>query len=231
MAVQESLPLGTAERPTLRVHRADHLLVADMVERGSKVLDVGCGEGDLMVLLESRGVDCRGIELSREGVNRCVSRGLAVVQGDADTDLDNYTDDAFDYVILSQTLQATRQPRVVLENLLRIGRRAIVSFPNFGYINMRLQLLINGRMPRTENLPATWYDTPNIHFCTIKDFVVLCDEINVKMERAVALDRYGRPLRLNAPWWFWNMFGEQGVFLLSRAEKKLPPSQTEWQAP
>ena len=231
MTVQESLPLGTPERPTLRVHRADHLLVADMVEPGSKVLDVGCGEGDLMMLLESRGVDCRGIELSREGVNRCVSRGLAVVQGDADTDLDNYVDDAFDYVILSQTLQATRQPRVVLENLLRIGRRAIVSFPNFGYINMRLQLLINGQMPRTENLPATWYDTPNIHFCTIKDFVVLCDEINVKMERAVALDRYGRPLRLNAPWWFWNMFGEQGVFLLSRAQKKAPVSSDDYIAP
>ncbi|MBI5129961.1 MAG: methionine biosynthesis protein MetW [Rhodopseudomonas palustris] len=231
MAVQESLPLGTSERPMLRVHRADHLLVADMVETGSKVLDVGCGEGDLMQLLESRGVDCRGIELSREGVNRCVSRGLAVVQGDADTDLDNYTDDAFDYVILSQTLQATRQPKVVLENLLRIGRRAIVSFPNFGYINMRLQLLINGQMPRTENLPATWYDTPNIHFCTIKDFVVLCDEINVKMERAVALDRYGRPLRLNAPWWFWNMFGEQGVFLLSRAQKKPAASPGDYIAP
>jgi methionine biosynthesis protein MetW len=218
-------------RQVLRVHRADHLLVADMVETGSKVLDVGCGEGDLMQLLESRGVDCRGIELSREGVNRCVSRGLAVVQGDADTDLDNYAADAFDYVILSQTLQATRQPKVVLENLLRIGRRAIVSFPNFGYINMRLQLLINGQMPRTDNLPATWYDTPNIHFCTIKDFVVLCDEINVKMERAVALDRYGRPLRLNAPWWFWNMFGEQGVFLLSRAEKKQQAAPGDYLAP
>jgi len=141
------------------------------------------------------------------------------VQGDADTDLVNYSDDAFDYVILSQTLQATRQPRVVLENLLRIGQRAIVSFPNFGYWKMRLQLLIGGHMPRTENLPATWYDTPNIHFCTIKDFIQLCDEINVKMERAVALDLYGRPLRLSAPWWFWNMFGEQGVFLLTRAGK------------
>ena len=145
-----------------------------------------------------RGIDGRGIELSREGVNRCVAKGLAVVQGDADTDLVNYPDDAFDYVILSQTLQATRQPRVVLENLLRIGRRAIVSFPNFGFWRMRLQLLVGGHMPRTENLPATWYDTPNIHFCTIKDFVQLCDEINVKMERAVALDLYGRPLRLNA---------------------------------
>ena len=190
-----------------------------MVERGSKVLDVGCGDGDLLQLLESRGIDGRGIELSREGVNRCVAKGLAVVQGDADTDLVNYPDDAFDYVILSQTLQATRQPRVVLENLLRIGRRAIVSFPNFGFWKMRLQLLVGGHMPRTENLPATWYDTPNIHFCTIKDFVQLCDEINVKMERAVALDLYGRPLRLNAPWWFWNMFGEQGVFLLSRARR------------
>ena len=109
--------------------------------------------------------------------------------------------------------------RVVLENLLRIGRRAIVSFPNFGFWKMRLQLLVGGHMPRTENLPATWYDTPNIHFCTIKDFVQLCDEINVKMERAVALDLYGRPVRANLPWWFWNMFGEQGVFLLSRAGK------------
>jgi methionine biosynthesis protein MetW len=142
-----------------------------------------------------------------------------VVAVSLNTDLVNYPEDAFDYVILSQTLQATRQPRVVLENLLRIGRRAIVSFPNFGFWKMRLQLLVGGHMPRTENLPATWYDTPNIHFCTIKDFVQLCDEINVKMERAVALDLYGRALRLNAPWWFWNMFGEQGVFLLSRAGK------------
>ena len=130
----------------------------------------------------------------------------------------DYPDDAFDYVILSQTLQATRQPRVVLEHMLRIGRRAIVSFPNFGYWRMRLQLLLRGQMPRTDNLPATWYDTPNIHFCTIKDFVQLCGEIDAKMDRAVALT-WGTPLRLNAPWWFWNLFGEQGVFLLSRGGK------------
>lgn len=220
MTVQDQAFRPTAVLPvTEHGYRGDHLLVAQMVEPGSKVLDVGCGEGDLLRLLETRGVDGRGIELSREGVNRCVAKGLAVVQGDADTDLINYPDDSFDYVILSQTLQATRQPRVVLENLLRIGRSAIVSFPNFGHWKMRLQLLVKGQMPRTENLPATWYDTPNIHFCTIKDFVHLCDEINVKMERAVALDLQGRPLRLNAPWWFWNLFGEQGVFLLQRARK------------
>jgi methionine biosynthesis protein MetW len=217
MSLQQSLPLNRAVAARSARHRGDHLLIAGLIERGSRVLDVGCGDGDLLQLLESRGIDGRGIELSREGVNRCVAKGLAVVQGDADTDLINYPDDAFDYVVLSQTLQATRQPKAVLENLLRIGRRAIVTFPNFGFWRMRLQLLIGGHMPRTENLPATWYDTPNIHFCTIKDFVQLCDEIGVKMERAWALDVYGRPLRLNLPWWFWNMFGEQGVFLLSRA--------------
>src|SRR3984885_13139922 len=135
---QHTMPLAGAAVRSTESYRGDHLLVAQMVERGSKVLDVGCGEGDLLQLLESRGIDGRGIELSREGVNRCVARGLAVVQGNADTDLINYPDDAFDYVILSQTLQATRQPRAVLENLLRIGRRAIVSFPNFGFWEMGL---------------------------------------------------------------------------------------------
>src|SRR3990170_5842726 len=139
--------------------RVDLLVVADMVAPGSRVLDVGCGDGELLRLLELRGVDGRGIELSREGVNECVAKGLAVIQGDADTDLGDYPNDAFDYVILSQTLQATRNPRVVLEHMLRIGRRAIVSFPNFGHWRVRLQLLLFGRMPRTPNLPDTWYDT------------------------------------------------------------------------
>jgi methionine biosynthesis protein MetW len=197
--------------------RVDLLFVADMVERGARVLDVGCGDGELLrILAERRGVDGRGIELSREGVNECVAKGLAVVQGDADTDLVAYPDDAFDYVILSQTLQATRQPRAVLEHMLRIGRRAIVSFPNFGHWRMRLQLLLGGRMPQTNNLPYSWYDTPNIHFCTIKDFGDLCTVIGARMERAVALNAWGSPLRLTAPWWFWNLFGEQAVFLLSR---------------
>ncbi len=197
--------------------RVDLLMIADMVEPGSRVLDVGCGDGALLKLLaEAKGVDARGIELSRDGVANCVTRGLAVIQGDADTDLVDYPDDSFDYVILSQTIQATRNPRRVLEQMLRVGRRAIVSFPNFGHWRVRRDLLMKGRMPVTENLPDAWYDTPNIHFCTINDFHELVEEIGAVTERARALNASGQLLRLNAPWWFWNVFGEQAVFLLKR---------------
>lgn len=206
--------------PDTTVHhgaRVDLVVIADMVARGARVLDVGSGDGELLRLLaDSRGVDGRGIEISREGVNHCVAKGLAVIQGDADIDLADYPDDAFDYVILSQTLQATRRPRWVLEQMLRIGRHGIVSFPNFGHWKIRLELLLRGRMPITRNLPESWYETPNIHFCTIRDFVELIRTLDARIDRAVAFNSSGRPVRLNAPWWFWNMFGEQAVFLLSR---------------
>src|SRR4029453_18829780 len=215
----DNSPTGADIPHTSSGARVDLVLVAQMVEYGAKVLDVGCGDGELLRLLsESRGVDGRGIELSREGVNECVAKGLAVIQGDADTDLGDYPDDAFDYVILSQTIQATRQPRTVLENMLRIGRRAIVSFPNFGHWRIRYEVGLRGRMPVTDNLPHAWYETPNIHFCTIRDFVALCRVVGAKMERAVALDSSGRPTRVNLPWWVWNLFGEQAVFLLKRGD-------------
>lgn len=197
--------------------RLDFLLIENMVEHGARVLDVGCGDGTLLKRLANhRGVDARGIELSRGGVNLCVAKGLSVIQGDADMDLSEYPDDVFDYVILSQTLQATRNPRAVMEHMLRIGRRVIISLPNFGYWKMRAQLVFTGRMPVTKHLPYTWYDTPNIHFCTIRDFVSLCDEVGAHIERAQALDSRGRPVAMNMPWWFWNLFGEQAIFLLKR---------------
>jgi methionine biosynthesis protein MetW len=200
--------------------RVDLKLIADMIEPGSRVLDVGCGEGDLLKLLADRhSVDARGIELSRDGVAKAVGKGLAVVQGDADTDLVNYPDNAFDYVILSQTIQATRNPKLVLEDMLRIGERAIVSFPNFGHWRIRLQIMFGGHMPVTDTLDYSWWDTPNIHFCTIRDFVGLVESIGAIQQSAKALDANGRLIRFNMPWWFWNLFGEQAVFVLKRSDK------------
>ncbi|UHD46537.1 methionine biosynthesis protein MetW [Aureimonas altamirensis] len=200
--------------------RVDLALIADLVERGGRVLDVGCGDGSLLALLErQRGVDARGMEISQQGVNEAVARGLSVVQGDADRDLIHYPDDAFDYVILSQTIQATQNPKAVLTELLRIGRRAVVSFPNFGHWSVRLSLMAKGRMPVTRNLAYSWYDTPNIHFCTIRDFVDLTREVDAEVESAIALDSTGQRMGMRLPWAFWNLFGQQAVFLLKRRGK------------
>jgi methionine biosynthesis protein MetW len=197
--------------------RGDLRLIADMVEPGSRVLDIGCGDGALLAWLAAeKGVEGRGMELSQSGVNAAVEHGLSVIQGDADSDLDAYPSGAFDYVILSQTLQATRQPRAVLENLVRIGRRAIVSFPNFGHWRIRLRLLLHGRMPETALLSHAWYDTPNIHLCTVRDFLALARELGVEVERSLILDSEGRPFRFDAFAGFSNLLAEQGLFLLRR---------------
>ncbi len=198
-------------------YRADHQLIAEMVSVGARVLDVGCGDGSLLQLLQdTRSVDGRGIEISRSKVNACVARGLSVIQGDADNDLDDYPDQAFDYAILSLTVQATRYPKTVLQNLLRIGRHAIVSFPNFGHWEIRAKLLLSGRMPVTRNLPETWYMSPDAHLCSIADFADLCEAVDAEVEQAVAFNTWGRRLPINRSIRLQNLFGEKAVFLLKQ---------------
>jgi methionine biosynthesis protein MetW len=194
--------------------RVDLQLIADMIAGDTRVLDVGCGEGELLEYLSRfKQVDGRGIEISTEGVNACVSAGLSVIQGDANQDLADYPDNAFDYVVLSQTLQAMHNPRWVLENMLRIGKHAVVSFPNFAHWKVRLHLLMRGRMPVSDLLPYQWYNTPNIHLCTIRDFRLLCDELGISVDRSIALHANGTP-RAVGP--LANLLGEQAVFLLRK---------------
>ncbi|EAV42633.1 methionine biosynthesis protein MetW [Roseibium aggregatum] len=197
--------------------RGDHKVVASLVPHNARVLDIGSADGELLdLLVRERQVDGRGIELSQEGVNRCVARGLSVIQGDADQDLADYPDQAFDVVILSQTLQATREPKKVVSELLRIGNQVVISIPNFAHWRNRAQLLFRGRMPVTKYLPYEWYDTPNIHFCSLRDFVELCRELDANVEKAIALSGRGNKIPVNAPWWVWNIVAEQAVFLLKR---------------
>lgn len=198
-------------------HRTDHLLIAEMVAPNARVIDVGCGDGALLKLLaETKRVDGRGMEVERDRVNACVAQGLSVIQGDADRDLAAYPDQAFDYAILSLTIQATRKPKAVLEDLLRIGRHVIVSLPNFGHWQVRGKLLFTGRMPITANLPDAWYETPNAHLCTIKDFTDLCTVCNARVERKVAFNVSGQKLGTWLPLTAHNFLGERAVFLLTR---------------
>jgi len=201
----------------LNEKRIDLMLIASLVEQGTRVLDIGCGNGELMELLvDERNVDARGLELSQQGVNACVSRGLAVVQGNADTDLSYYPDQGFDTVILSQTLQATRRPKEVLQEMSRIGSKLIVSIPNFGHWRIRLALALRGRMPETQALSATWYETANIHLCSMLDLTDLCDELSLRVETCLTvtngkvLHSTGRPSALQ------NLMAELVVFELTR---------------
>jgi methionine biosynthesis protein MetW len=200
--------------------REDFREILRLVRPGSRVLDVGCGEGALLELLvRERGVDGRGVEISPEGVSACLTRGLSVMQGDADRDLDFFPSGAFDYVILSQTLQAVPRPKYLLGELLRIGERAIVSLPNFGHWRARLDLLIHGRMPVTGALPAPWWGTSNIHLCTVADFTALCEDLRLNIEACAALTT-GRPARPISPHRaIENWRAEAALFLLSR----MPP--------
>jgi len=192
--------------------RPDLAVIAANVAPGSRVLDIGCGDGELMAALrDKKGVDARGLELDAGDVASAVARGLSVVQGDADTDLADYPDDSFDYAILSQTLQTTRAPDVVLEHLLRIGRHAFVSFPNFAHWRVRASLLWGGRMPVTRLLPVAWYATPNIHHVTIDDFRALLNERGIIVEGAWFLSGDQRTSATMA-----NLLAEHAVFLLRR---------------
>lgn len=195
--------------------RRDLQLIADMIEPESRVLDIGCGDGALLdYLAREKNVDGRGIEISQEGVNACVSHGLSVIQGDADTDLANYPANAFDYVVLGQTLQATHQPRLVLEDLVRIGRHAVVSFNNFGHWRTRLSLLVRGRAPVRSGSVYGWYDSPDIHLCTILDFVWLSNALGLTIEKGLSVGRDGKARVIRSAGHMENLLGEQAIFLL-----------------
>jgi methionine biosynthesis protein MetW len=197
--------------------REDFREILRLVRPGARVLDVGCEDGELLELLSrERRVDGQGLEISQAGVSACLARGLAVVQGDGDRDLDHFPARAFDYAILSKTLQQMRQPRHVLSELLRIADQAIVSVPNFGHWRMRVSLMTRGRMPETRALPDPWWDTPNIHLCTLRDFTDLCRELDLRVDACAALSG-GKPARQIQPdGALENWRSETAIFLLSR---------------
>ena len=192
-------------------------IIADLIEKDTRVLDVGCGDGTLMEFLKNnKKIDVRGIEISKEKIQKCVGKGLTVIEGDAEKDLVQFPDSSFDIVILSQTLQAFLNPELVIKELLRVGKKAIVTIPNFGFWKVRLHLLIKGTMPITKNLPDEWYNTPNLHMCTIKDFYKFCHERDIKLDKALALHNENTSHINEANLNIKNLSAELGIFLIEK---------------
>ena len=192
-------------------------IITQLINKQSRVLDVGCGDGDLMQYLkENKNVDIRGLEISKNNVRKCISKGLTTIEGDAEKDLIQFPNKSFDYVILSQTLQAFLNPQLVINELLRVGKQAIVTIPNFVYWKIRLHLLLKGTMPVTKTLPNEWYDTPNLHMCTIKDFVEFCKKNEFKLNKSLALNENKfsniKVSNLNIK----NLTSDLGIFVLEK---------------
>ena len=191
-------------------------VIADLLPKNVRVLDVGCGDGSLMShLIEKKNIEARGLELKKENVTKCIYKGLPVIEGNAETELNQFPNQSFDYVILSQTLQAFYNPERVLKDLLRIGKSVIISIPNFGYWKVRTSLLLFGKMPVTKTLPNKWYNTPNLHMCTIKDLFHFCLEKNIKINRAIGVNEDSTSEIKKSNLEIRNLFSKLGIFLLS----------------
>ena len=199
------------------IMKTEYKIITDMISENSRVLDVGCDDGSLMqILKENKNVDIRGIEISKEKVQTCISKGLTVLEGNAEFDLKQFPENSFDYVILGQTLQAFVNPEIVIKELLRVGKKAIVTIPNFGHWKVRLNLLTQGTMPVTKTLPNDWYNTPNIHMCTIKDFVEFSKTTNFKIYKSLALINRNVSNINNSNLFLKNLFAELGIFLIEK---------------
>ena len=192
-------------------------VIADLIEKEKKVLDVGCADGTLMKFLkDNKNIDIRGLEISKEKVQECIAKGLTVIEGNAEKDLKQFPDKSFDYVILSQTLQAFLNPELVLNELLRVGKKAIITIPNFGYWKVRLHLLLKGTMPITKTLPDEWYNTPNLHMCTIKDFDHFVKSRNIKIFKSIALNKINTSLINERNLEIKNLSADLGIFLIEK---------------